>query len=363
MELTGYIEGFYGRTFDWETREKLVKNIFAKGMNAYLYAPKEDKYHRICWEEDYPANFGDKFAQIIELSYSCGGTFIPALAPGLSYFYDSTDYAFLKKKIKYFISQGANTFALTMDDIPAISPVENKKLGFLHGELLCRIKQDFPNLRLLFCPTIYASDLIDETSLYYLDDLKRSAPDNILYLWTGDSTISKKINAKTMKHAVKLFGKKIVLWDNFYCTDYCPNRIFVGEYADRDLDFIKTDCAGVMINGTGLPITDEIILENFDLWLKDKNPTESDIKTVLTNFGVPQNLLEYLPLISSPYRQDYTLPQTLSPDDFFTEIIAKWQSPLKLEWYNALHAIFTQLRISSAKKPFSEEWYGMRWVR
>ncbi|MCL2843860.1 MAG: protein O-GlcNAcase [Chitinivibrionia bacterium] len=363
MELTGYIEGFYGKIFSWETREAIAKKVFSKGMNTYLYAPKEDKYHRICWEEDYPAPLRDKFAQIIEFAYSCGSTFIPALAPGLSFFYDEADYVFLKKKIKFFVNLGANTFALTMDDIPAISPVEGKKLGVQHGELLCRIKQDFPNLRLLFCPTIYAADLIDETSLYYLDDLKRSAPDDILYLWTGDSTISKKINAQTMEHAIKLFGKKIVIWDNFYCIDYCPNRIFAGEYAARDREFIKNQCAGVLLNGTGLPITDEIILENFDLWLKDKNPSECDIKTVLTNFGVPQNLLEYLPLISSPYRQDYTLPQTLSPDNFFTEIIAKWQSPLKLEWYNALHAIFTQLRISSAKKPFGEEWYGMRWVR
>lgn len=332
-------------------------------MNTYLYAPKEDKLHRICWEEEYPKPLRDNFAQIIELAYSYGGAFIPAVAPGLSFFYDETDYAFLKSKILFFVNLGANTFALTMDDIPAVSPVEGKKLGILHGELLCRIKADFPNLRLLFCPTVYASDLIDENSLFYLDDLKRSAPEDVFYLWTGDSTISKNINAKTMEHAVKLFGKKLIIWDNFYCIDYCPNRIFAGIYEGRDLDFCKNECAGVLINGTGLPITDQIITENFNLWLSEKNPNENDIKNVLLSFGVPQNLLEYLPLISSPYRQDYTIPKTFSCDDFFTEIIAKWQSPLKMEWYNALHAIFTQLRISAAKTPFSDEWYAMRYLR
>lgn len=360
MKFSGYIEGYYGRIFDWETRKKIAKIVYESGMNTYLYAPKEDKYHRICWKEEYPDAEKEKFAEIIEFSQKMGGEFIPAVAPGLSFDYSKIDYEFLHKKIKFFVDSGAKSFALTMDDISTKSPISGQKLGVLHGELLQKINKDFPQLQLLFCPTIYADDLVDEFTLTYLEDLQKTIPDDSFILWTGESTISKRIDETSLSQALKLFGKNLVIWDNFYCNDYCPNRIFAGNYDNRDYNFLEKNTAGILINPTGLPLTDEIILSIFSAWLKQEN---CDIKNLLLSFGVPENLLDYLPLISSPYLQDYELPKTYSAGDFFTEFVAIWQSPLKMEWYNALHAIFTEIRISTAKKPLSKEWFGMRYLR
>jgi hypothetical protein len=192
--------------------------------------------------------------------------------------------------------------------------------------------------------------------------LQKSAPRDVLFLWTGGSTISREINEKSLSCASDLFGEKIVIWDNFYSIDYAPNRIFVGNYENRDREFCEKKCAGVLLNATGLFITDEIILHIFCAWLQNKNWTESDIKNLLLKFGVPQKLLDYLPVISSPYLQDFSLPNELYAADFFTEVVAKWQSPLKLEWYGALHAIFTEIRITGAKKPFDNEWFAMRYL-
>jgi hypothetical protein len=359
LKFSGYIEGFYGRIFTWDERFNMAKNVFAKKMNAYLYAPKEDKFHRILWKEEYNADEREKFEEIIDFANGLDQReFIPAIAPGLSYNYDKSDYEYLKRKIRLFADLGAKSFALTMDDIPC-----EDRLGKLHGELLKKIRNDFPDIKTLFCPTVYATDLIEENSLCYLNDLRENIPEDVLLLWTGDSTISKRIDKKSLETATQTFGKNLLIWDNFYCTDYAPNRIFIGNYENRDRDFCEKECGGVLINGTGLPITDEIIMEIFDAWLERKNWTDDDIKRLLLSFGVPEKLLDYLPVMSSPYRQDYKLPTDLSAGDFFIEIIAKWQSPLKIEWYNALHAIFTQIRILSAKKPLSEEWYGMRYLR
>jgi len=360
MKFSGYTEGYYGRIFDWETRKKIAKIVFDKGMNTYFYAPKEDKFHRICWKEEYLTAEKENFAEIIKLAQKMNGEFIPAIAPGLSYNYNETDYQFLHKKINFFTDLGAKSFALTMDDISTKSPISGQKLGVLHGELMQKIKNDFPLLQLLFCPTIYADNLVDEFTLTYLEDLQKTIPADIFILWTGESTISKRIDETSLSQALKLFGKKLVIWDNFYCNDYCPNRIFVGNYENRDYNFLEKNCAGVLINPTGLPITDEIILNIFSAWLKNKN---CDIKNLLIDFGVPKNLLDYLSTISSPYLQNYEIPKTYSAGDFFTEFVAKWQSPLKMEWYNALHAIFTEIRISQATKPFSEEWFGMRYLK
>jgi hypothetical protein len=364
MKLNGYIEGFYGRVFSWNERKEIVKNVFAKGMNTYLYAPKEDKCHRICWKEDYPNEDKECFLEIIDIANGQNCEFIPAIAPGLSYNYDETDYKFLNRKINFFQNIGIKSFALTMDDIPVISPNPQKKLGDLHAELLKKIKNDFPALRILFCPTVYAADLItedDENTKIYLEGLQKNIPENIFLLMTGDSTISKEINCESLSYALDLFGGDIVVWDNFYSIDYCPNRIFVGNYENRDREFCEKKLAGVLLNGTGLPITDEIVLEIFNAWLNNKNWVENDIKNLLISFGVPQKLLDYLPIISSPYSSSH-MPTKSNAIDFFTEIVAKWQSPLKIEWYNALHAIFSDIRISTAKKPFGKEWFSMRYL-
>ena len=51
--IIGYIEGFYGRLLNWESRKLIVKSLSYNKMNTYLYAPKEDKYHRFKWRNDY----------------------------------------------------------------------------------------------------------------------------------------------------------------------------------------------------------------------------------------------------------------------------------------------------------------------
>jgi hypothetical protein len=38
---SGYIEGYYGRLFDWSARHELVAVMASLGMNSYLYAPKD----------------------------------------------------------------------------------------------------------------------------------------------------------------------------------------------------------------------------------------------------------------------------------------------------------------------------------
>jgi hyaluronoglucosaminidase len=57
MEFTGYIEGYFGRTLTWPQRRGIIDQLARLGMNRYLYAPKEDPYHRVRWKESYPAEW------------------------------------------------------------------------------------------------------------------------------------------------------------------------------------------------------------------------------------------------------------------------------------------------------------------
>ena len=53
----GYIEGYYGRLLSWQDRSFLLAHLSALPCDAYLYAPKEDIYHRRQWRTPYDADF------------------------------------------------------------------------------------------------------------------------------------------------------------------------------------------------------------------------------------------------------------------------------------------------------------------
>ena len=51
--IAGVIEGFYGRPWSWDQRKDLFRTMRQFGMNAYMYAPKDDLKHRAHWREPY----------------------------------------------------------------------------------------------------------------------------------------------------------------------------------------------------------------------------------------------------------------------------------------------------------------------
>ena len=51
--LLGVVEGFYGRPWKMNERSELFTLMSAWGMNAYIYAPKDDHKHRAYWRDLY----------------------------------------------------------------------------------------------------------------------------------------------------------------------------------------------------------------------------------------------------------------------------------------------------------------------
>ena len=53
--ICGTLEGFYGRPWRLDQRLQLFEWMKEwDGMNTYMYAPKDDLYHRSKWRELYP---------------------------------------------------------------------------------------------------------------------------------------------------------------------------------------------------------------------------------------------------------------------------------------------------------------------
>ena len=65
----GYIEGFYGKTWEREKRLSVMKLISQYGMNTFFYAPKDDIYHREKWREAYPQKELTALKELFEEAY------------------------------------------------------------------------------------------------------------------------------------------------------------------------------------------------------------------------------------------------------------------------------------------------------
>ena len=71
------------------------------GMNAYLYAPKDDYKHRAYWRELYSLEEADALSQLIKEASDKGIHFVYAIAPGLDITFSSIEeITLLKRKVE-----------------------------------------------------------------------------------------------------------------------------------------------------------------------------------------------------------------------------------------------------------------------
>ena len=62
------------------------------GMNTYLYAPKDDLWHRAHWRDLYPVAEGEALADLVAAARAQGVRFVYALAPGLDLDWDRQEH-------------------------------------------------------------------------------------------------------------------------------------------------------------------------------------------------------------------------------------------------------------------------------
>lgn len=367
MQFSGYIEGYYGRLFSWEQRRAMISHCASLSLNSYLFAPKEDYYHRVGWRETPPHSYKEELQQSIKLAKSEGVCFIPAIAPGLSYDFASLiDRKALFNRISEFIEAGATRIALLMDDIPLELP-ENvvntyENLADAQLELLSLICEKY-SVDILFCPTVYTNQLLDsDEASIYLQKLAQDLPKEVYLFWTGPHTIAQEINEKSCGKVSNLYPGKVIFWDNYYSNDYCPTRLFVGPYIGRDRQFIS-ETAGIMINPTGHFHTDKLLLQIFNAWKTGAPITDESWITLAETFGIPQEYAKLLPWFHSPYtpaKAEALLEISDNPIDFFTDFIVQWHGEMKIEWYPYLHNLFTEIKLLTGKTITDREWYTLR---
>ncbi len=259
------------------------------------------------------------------------------ISPGLDFDFKSylngsnKDLKLLKKKINSFLNIGVKFFSILFDDIPENTSLNNLnyKEGEMHANLVNRIFS-YCKRPIFAVPRIYSDELAVENP-NYLVDFYKNLNKEIFSFYCGKFVVSKSFSTKVKVVQNKINERKIIYWDNFYCNDYCPKRLIIGPWKNKNL--IERS----MINGTGLIHTDKLILEIVKE-TANKKKCYAKWKNVLKKNKIPNEFFkickEFLePNISNQNKiNEIVYRKNIYPSIDF--LLWKWKSELSREWYN-----------------------------
>jgi hypothetical protein len=285
----GLVEGFYGPP--WSHRARLDYLAFAAeiGLNVYVYAPKDDPYHRDRWREPCPAAELERLAELARAAHELGIRFVYAISPALSMrFTDDAEHAALQAKAGQLFDVGVRSFGLLFDDVPQelADPADAARFGAgrggagaAHGETCRRFVAEFLAPRgiedpLLVCPTDYAG--IAESD--YRIEFANAAPEDILLTWTGADVVVGAVTGAEIDSAARSYRRPLLLWDNFPVNDFDPARLFLGPLTGRHAHGAESALLGVIANPMPQALSSRFALVTVADWARDPagyRPTES----------------------------------------------------------------------------------------
>jgi len=238
FKTRGIIEGFYGEPWSHKDRLDSIKFLKEHRMNTYMYAPKDDVYHRNLWRKLYEGEQLDKLLELIESCKENNIAFWYCISPGKDFKYtDNEDFKCLYKKLEQVINKGVNKFALLLDDIDYRLKEENEnrfyRPGIAHSYISNKVNEFLKNevieSELIMCPTEYATNFNSE----YIDDIKNHLNNDIKVIWTGYNCCAEVISYEESKNIREYFGHELVFWDNYPVNDWQKERIFLGPLVNR----------------------------------------------------------------------------------------------------------------------------------
>ncbi|WP_171906640.1 protein O-GlcNAcase [Jiangella alba] len=253
LRWRGTIEGFYGPP--WSHADRLAHLEFAgrHKLNTYVYAPKDDPYHRKQWREPYPEAELARIGELVTAARSSHVRFVFSVSPGLSMVYsDRAELDLLLAKFEQVRAVGVEDFALLFDDIAPDLEHEADRTAFgtapgssarAHAAV-CRAVIERLERPLIMVPTDYAG--IEATP--HRDQLAAELPTDVLVWWTGRDVVVGDITRAEIDAAARSYGHELLLWDNFPVNDFDFPRLFLGPLVGRTTDLDGAPLAGITAN-------------------------------------------------------------------------------------------------------------------
>ncbi|CRK85013.1 endo-beta-N-acetylglucosaminidase [Neobacillus massiliamazoniensis] len=260
MPIRGAIEGFYGEPWSHENRLSQLEFYGEHKMNTYIYAPKDDPYHREKWRDPYPQEKINEIAQLVNTAEKNHINFTFAISPGNTITYSSdNDLQALINKAQAMWDVGVRSFALYLDDIdPSLhSPQDRAMFGkdvnppaAAQAYLLNRFNEQFIKKhngaeRLITVPTEY----YQANTSPYRKRFAELVHSDIIVQWTGIGVVAPTITSKDADKIHGIFNHDLLIWDNYPVNDYDRNRLFLAPLVGRDADLTpKHGVIGITAN-------------------------------------------------------------------------------------------------------------------
>ena len=232
ISLRGVVEGFYGTPWTHEQRLDQLKFYGQEGLNIYIYAPKDDPYHREKWREKYPLQEMMRMSEIIQTAKANHVEFVFALSPGLDMRTDSVGYAddmeAILRKFTALYDLGVRQFAVFFDDI------ENKdgvRQALLLNEVNRRFIHEHEDVKpLITVPTEYYTEdmLHGGTIKTYTRDFAGTLDKDILVLYTGKGVVCEGISPEELEKVESIYGREMLVWWNYPVSDYRTGKLALG---------------------------------------------------------------------------------------------------------------------------------------
>ncbi|WP_255595841.1 beta-N-acetylglucosaminidase domain-containing protein [Cellulomonas sp. C5510] len=276
----GVVEGFYGPPWSHRERLDLLAAAPSLGLDTYLYAPKDDPWHRERWREPYPPDALARLGELAERAREAGVAFVWSVAPGLSMRYaDDADHAALAAKAEQVRAAGVPDVWLLFDDVPdrLADPADVTRYGDgpdgagrAHGEAAARFREAFLlphgiDHPMTVCPTDYAGCGPSP----YRAGLAETLPADARVLWTGRDIVVGEVTRDDVLAAAAAFGRRLVLWDNYPVNDFDRTRLFLGPLPGRPADVTGLPLDGVVANAMIEALPSRLPLATVGAWARD----------------------------------------------------------------------------------------------
>src|ERR1041384_2751741 len=134
FQRRGIVEGFFGPPWSMRHRARIFEFGAARGMNTYLYAPKDDPYHREKWRLAYPPGRWKAMERMIRIAQRSKIYFVCGIQTGKGLLFSNKGpVRTLLAKAARFHDAGVRTFAVLFDDIPSRLTYQKDRRGFAGG--------------------------------------------------------------------------------------------------------------------------------------------------------------------------------------------------------------------------------------
>ncbi|MCM3660171.1 beta-N-acetylglucosaminidase domain-containing protein [Georgenia satyanarayanai] len=274
MALRGTIEGFYGEP--WTHAERLDHLDFLGSVkaNTYVYAPKDDPYHRDQWREPYPEDTLAELTELIARADENHVQFTFAVSPGVSICYSDPEHrADLEAKLDAIYDAGGRSFYIALDDIAytdwnceadaeAYGPAGQAAAAAAQVDLLNDVQQTWVAERegvrpLQMVPTEYG----DLKATAYKDVIRETLDPAVVIQWTGTDVVPTSITTEDAERFSELYGRPAFLWDNYPVNDFgdTAGRLLLGPYAYRD-NGLSEHLTGIVSNPMNQPYASEVVV-------------------------------------------------------------------------------------------------------